>query len=100
MNHAARTNQLLTLIAFALFGHLGLQVAHWAIPVAHAAETVDCNIVGISSSIYTKLPVKIAEVDSSLRDLPVSVSDWDTSDDVEVKVVDWATTDEVRVRTD
>ena len=92
--------RFLSIIAVVLMAHLGLQVAHRVIPTAHAADAVDCNIVGISSSIYTKLPVKIAEIDSSLRDLPVSVSDWDTTDDVEVKVVDWATSDEVRVRND
>ncbi len=96
--NSSRTDQMLTLIAVLLFANVGIELYKTLVPSAEAAGAVDCNIVGISSSIYNKLPIKIAEIDSSLREIPVKVKGWDTSDDVEVKVVDWDTYDEVKVK--
>jgi hypothetical protein len=93
-----RTDRILTIIAVLLFANVGLELYKTLVPSAHAGDSIDCNIVGISSSIYNKLPIKIAEIDSSLREIPVKVKGWDTNDDVEVKVVDWDTYDEVKVK--
>jgi len=93
-----RTDKILTVIALLLFTNLSVELYKTLVPSANAGEAVDCNIVGISSSIYHKLPIKIAEIDSSLREIPVKVMGWDTTDDVEVKVVDWDTYDEVKVK--
>ena len=98
MNNSKQTNRILLVIALLLFANVSVDLYKTLIPPARADSTIDCNIVGISSSIYTKLPVKIAEVDNSLREIPVKVVDWQTSDDVEVKVVDWDTYDEVKVK--
>jgi hypothetical protein len=96
--NSSRTDRILSIIAVLLCANLALELYQGLVPPAHAGQTIDCNITGISNSIYNKLPVEIAEVNTSLRSLPVKVVDWETSDDVEVKVVDWSTNDQVKVK--
>ena len=98
MNLSTRTDRILSVIAVLLCANLALELYRGLVPPAWASQTVDCNITGISSSIYNKLPVEIAEIDSSLRQLPVKGVDWDASDEIDVKVVDWNTNDEVKVK--
>ena len=88
-------------IAVLLFANVSLEVYKTFVPPAHAANVVDCRITDISSSIYNKLPVKLADIDGSIsssRTIPVEIKEWETSDEVRVKVVDWDTYDEVKVK--
>ena len=98
MKDSIQLQRILVMIAILLAVNVGIQLYQILVPAAHATNSIDCKIVDISSSIYNKLPIKISEVDYSLRNLPVEVKGWDSNDSVRVKVVDWDTYDEVKVK--
>ena len=94
-------HKILMAIAILLLVNVSIEIYKIMVPPAHAASTIDCRIVDISNSIYGKIPVKIAEIDSSLSSystIPIEVREWESSDEVKVKVVDWDTSDEVKVK--
>jgi hypothetical protein len=98
MTETTKNNRILSIIAILLAVNVTIELYQILVPTAGASNTIDCKIVDISSNIYNELPIKISEIDSSLRHLPVQVKEWDSSDSVRVKVVDWDTSDEVKVK--
>ncbi len=72
------TQSALNLLVILVGGHLLLAVAKLSLRPAHAASQVDCRITGFDT--HKPMPIKIQEVDWSVKPMPVKISDIDTKE--------------------
>lgn len=95
---ATTPQRLLTLVLVVQTVLLTVLVLDRTVPVAHAADTMRCEIANWPDALrgqgFDAIRVKVEEVRNPVS---VKVTDWNTSDRVRVQVDDWNTSDTVRV---